>query len=623
MNFARKLFPTLLAVICLMAANNTWAILAIDDSYIIPRDSTGYPIDPLANDIIQFTSLQPISGANFVLQAGQGTISGSQGNLVVIPAPGFVGIIEFGYIITDSTGTDGAKVIVDVQANAAPHQAVDDFHHVLQNDFPIPLPVLANDNFSLTNGVQITGVSPAGQGGTVNIDPGGQFITYQPPPGFSGEDTFFYDLTDQQTSVVSTALVKVFVGVTPGTNPPLANATTEEQGAIDVIDQICNDNPNGPLPCTLIATLSDDERQSLAQQVGGRHTKTQSRAIKQIKNHQGNNVRSRLSEIRGGQSRVSIKNVNTVMNSNNVPLALALQAEIDNQFGGGSAGEDGIASPWGFFINGNLSFGEGIGANDRPQYEQDGFNITSGTDYRVNDDLVVGAAFGYSQSNIDFSFNRGTQNSDSLTFSFFGNYYPTASIYIDWLAMLVQADLDINRRINVATFSQSVESETTSAQTVFATSLGWDFSARAWQGSLYARAEYSDLTIDAYSEGSGSAFQLEIGEQATESLDYAVGGRLAYVFSLRSGVFIPTLEVESVTQSDEELAIETRFAQVSTAQQGLQLNGAEADTQYVNAALSFSLVFSNGRSGFFRYESLLSNDDYQADSYTLGFRVEF
>ena len=139
----------------LFVSQNAWSILAIDDNYIVQQDSLGYLIDPLANDIIDIASIVPLSAGDFTLQAGQGSINVSQGNVSVIPAAGFVGQLIFAYVATDNTGTDAAKIIVDVQASPAPHQAVNDFHHVLQNDFAIALNVLANDNFNAGNGVFI------------------------------------------------------------------------------------------------------------------------------------------------------------------------------------------------------------------------------------------------------------------------------------------------------------------------------------------------------------------------------------------------------------------------------------------------------------------------------------
>lgn len=611
-------------VVVLFIANGAWAILAIDDNYIIPQDSPGFTITPFANDIIQLVTATPPTAADFVLQTGQGSINVSPGNIQVIPAPGFVGALEFGYRVTDITGTDTARIIIDVQANAVIHQAVDDFHHVLRNDFPISFDILANDNFNAANGVQITAVTSSAQGANVAIDPGGLSVSYQPPTDYSGLDTFTYTMVDQANGATSGAQVTVLVGINPGQNAPILSATPEEQETINILDQICSDNPNSALPCGFIATLTDVQKRLLAQQVSGRHAKAQSRAIRQIKNRQGSNVRSRLSELRSGQNRLSVNNLNTVMYDKDVPLALALQSKLTETFSGGSAGENesNVASPWGFFINGNLSFGEGRGKNDRPQYDQDGFNITSGADYRLQNNLILGAALGYGQSNFDFSLNRGTQNSDSFSFSLFGNYYPTASIYIDGIMMFVQSDLDIDRRINILTLTQNLSSNTSSSQTIFASSMGWDFSKNAWQGNLYARVEYSDLTIDAYTESNGGAFQLDVGEQTANSLDYAFGGRLAYAFSMRNGVFMPALEIESVKQGDDEITIESRFSQVTVAQ-GLRINAADQDTQYLNVALSLSAMFSNGRSGFFRYESVQSHDEYQADSYTLGFRVEF
>ena len=136
------------------------------------------------------------------------------------------------------------------------------------------------------------------------------------------------------------------------------------------------------------------------------------------------------------------------------------------------------------------------------------------------------------------------------------------------------------------------------------------------------RSEYIDLTIDAYTESGSGSFELQVSEQQTDTLDFAFGGRLAYIFSTRRGVYIPGIEFENVSQGDEDFTIESSFSQIPIGP-GVSVNAATTDDSYYNASVTLSGVWRNGKSGYFRYESLLSHDDYESDTYSLGFRIEF
>ena len=144
----------------------------------------------------------------------------SHGTLVVTPSgtytytpdAGYSGTDSFTYSATDANGqTTRATVTITVSAIA-----VNDSGTTWANTALVGASVLTNDAGS---GLHVTGHSTPLHG-TVVVNPDGTYV-YTPAAGFSGVDTFTYDVTDA-SGHVSTATVTI--GVMPVAEPDSASA---------------------------------------------------------------------------------------------------------------------------------------------------------------------------------------------------------------------------------------------------------------------------------------------------------------------------------------------------------------------------------------------------------------
>ena len=274
----------------------------------------------------------------------------------------------------------------------------------------------------------------------------------------------------------------------------------------------------------------------------------------------------------------------------------------------------------GFFINGNFSAGDREESVLSSGYDQDGYNFTSGIDYRLSLNLVIGAALGIAKEDTEFASNRGEQSADATSFSFYGNYFPSNSLYADWLLMLTQGDLDIDRNVNVGVISEVARADTEGDLWSFAGTVGYHWNTGPWELDGYGRVEYTNLEIDAYSE-TGSSFDLSVLDQEAKSLEAALGFKVARVVSLESGVLVPSLDLEWLSQfEDDARFIGVNMEQLST---GFAVEDEGADSSYFNAAFSLSSVFANGFSAYLRVESQLGDDYLGRTTYGGGLRWEF
>lgn len=181
-----------------------------------------------------------------------GTLSG----LTYTPPQDFVGTDTFTYIAVDSTGLQSnvATVTVTVTAvNDAPTANNDSFS-VDEDSTGNTLDVLANDSAGpgeTTDTLTVTQVGSTSNGGTVAIGPGGASVTYTPPAGVIGTDTFTYTVTDGG-GLTATATVTVDIEATVLPRGRTDTATTAENTPV-TINVLSNDRVNLDSQATLVS----------------------------------------------------------------------------------------------------------------------------------------------------------------------------------------------------------------------------------------------------------------------------------------------------------------------------------------------------------------------------------
>ncbi len=234
------------ATITITILRSNVAPVANDDAASTPK-ATPVSIDVLAND----TDADVVD----ILEV-YGWTAGSHGSVVCsleectyTPEVGYTGTDKFTYSVRDGFGglAEATVTITIVVANHRPY-AVDDIaqHH---GDAPITIDVLRNDtDIDPDDVLQV--VDNDGLGGRATC--GGSSCTYTPPPGFTGQESFPYTVSDGNGGL-SKATVVVRVR---GNHAPIA-ADDEllvlgtRPGAVEVLD---NDlDPDGDrLTLTLV-----------------------------------------------------------------------------------------------------------------------------------------------------------------------------------------------------------------------------------------------------------------------------------------------------------------------------------------------------------------------------------
>ncbi|MGL5083692.1 MAG: Ig-like domain-containing protein, partial [Microcoleaceae cyanobacterium] len=234
--------------------------VAVDDSAITPVDVPVFlniledDFDP-SGDPVELVGVtqNPINGT--VTINDNGTPNDATDDFAIYtPNSGFTGTDSFVYEIVNPSGlTDTATVTIRI-TELSPVQ--DDFATTPPGQ-PVTISVLDNDNQG--DGGPFTlipdGFSDPPNGsvtfddnGTPN-DPADDVLVYTPAPGFTGTDTFTYDVTDPDGNVL-TANVTVLVGDIPLAAP---DRTTTPPATPVNIDVLVNDSDPNNLPLEIVS----------------------------------------------------------------------------------------------------------------------------------------------------------------------------------------------------------------------------------------------------------------------------------------------------------------------------------------------------------------------------------
>ena len=189
--------------------------VAGDVAVATPEDT---PLDIDVNSVATDADGDALSFATFDASSAQGgtvVADATSTILTYTPAADFSGTDSFGYTVTD--GVDGSNagtltVTVSPVNDALTCQDVD-----LSTATDTPLPInVASDLLSACNDpdgdpVSLDSTTQPAQPGATLTDDGAGTLTYTPPPGFTGNDSFTYTATDGN-GTVDTKTVQVTVG---------------------------------------------------------------------------------------------------------------------------------------------------------------------------------------------------------------------------------------------------------------------------------------------------------------------------------------------------------------------------------------------------------------------------
>ena len=292
--------------------------------------------------------------------------------------------------------------------------------------------------------------------------------------------------------------------------------------------------------------------------------------------------------------------------------------------GGGAAADDPFAR-WGFFLQGTIDVGKADATSAQPGFDIDTKGLTLGADYRL-DKGVLGAALGFNKSTSDLDDDGGNQDARGWSLSLFGSYTPNENAYVDLIVNFGRNKFDTTRNgpspTNPAAIAE-YDSSPHGDQFGVSLSAGYQFYREALTLSPYGRIEYVTARIDSFTE-SGGAGALEISGQKYSNTVLTLGGLAQYSWSQTWGVLVPygRLELQYAAQTSSD-SVTAQFATIGLANSPIGILGPDVDKTFGTVSVGLTAILPRGVSGYFNYQYLFGNDNFQRSRYTLGLRVGF
>ena len=391
--------------------------------------------------------------------------------------------------------------------------------------------------------------------------------------------------------------------------------------ALDRLQEDCNQ--------VVGAALHQNQQASQALgQVTAEQASTSVNAAQTSVQAQIRNLSTRIAALRGGITGLSLRGLTINLDGENLPIAQILEGL------GGAAG-DGVLSfgRWGIFINGSYSAGDRDRTQNAAGFDTDAVSITLGADYRFQENLIGGLAFGYTSNNTDLDSNGGSLDIDGYNLSLYGTYYQEGGFYLDGIFTYGWNDYDQSRRIlydiNSIRVNQTAFADFKGRQWSASLGGGYSLSRGPWSFGPTARLEYVKTDVDGYQErmsnptADGGGWAVSIQDQDVTFFHSQLGAEVAYAISTSWGVLQPSAHLEWVHEfEDGGDNVVGHFVQdMSRTQFSLPTDSNDKD--YYNLRIGVSAQFAKGRSAFLYYRKLFGYSDL--DAYTIGggLRLEF
>ncbi|WP_372749624.1 autotransporter outer membrane beta-barrel domain-containing protein [Litorivivens sp.] len=248
-------------------------------------------------------------------------------------------------------------------------------------------------------------------------------------------------------------------------------------------------------------------------------------------------------------------------------------------------------------------------------YKQDLDAVILGTDFRVSNDLIMGATLNYLKSDTDFANNRGHSESDNYVAGLHASHY-IGNLYLDALLTYGKLDIDISR---IDALGNRYDSETEGAFHSAELATGYNATHRGWGFTPSVRLLHLRGSLDGYGEvdinsgGQANNFQ----RQYFESLNARAALQVDYAMLRNWGVLVPSLYF---AYHHEYIGAETTRSQTTFGT--LTQTTDDPARNYRMGRLNLAAQFKRGLSGFLSYERLIDHEYFDRDTVTLGVRYE-
>lgn len=351
---------------------------------------------------------------------------------------------------------------------------------------------------------------------------------------------------------------------------------------------------------------------------------SQGRLITETANFRVNNVRQRLDQIRRGEQGVNLSGIGVNLWGKKLPSSVI--SSMTDSLKQTSGGGDAFTSPWGGFVNASIGIGDKESTSREIGFDFTVQDFSFGADYRLNNELALGAGLSWMNSETDFNGSTGNLDSDSLGLFIYATRYLSEQLYLDGIFSFSNRDFDIRRNL---IGSNSAAGSTSGTDLTLGLSGGYEYQRGKHLLSPFFRVLYTSASVDAYTEratssnGNGASTTLNIAKQSIDNGSLMLGGEWSTTISSEKGIFRPSARLELEHRLDGDARDVMADFVNDPGHNTLTVVLDEPDTDYANLGFGVSAVFDNGKSGAVFYETQLGHEGVTQHWLKVNWRWEF
>ncbi len=278
-------------------------------------------------------------------------------------------------------------------------------------------------------------------------------------------------------------------------------------------------------------------------------------------------------------------------------------------------------SPWAFWVNGTISYGRERHRDADERYRFTTNGISAGVDYRVNGWITVGTGLGISSDRSRVGNNGTRSTADSTVAVAYASMRPMQGVFVDALLGYGVLNFDSHRYIT-ATGDMATGSRD-GKQLFGSIATGLEFYRTDWMWSPYARFEFSQAKLDAYTEAGPAAHALKYFEQTARMTNGVLGARAEGKLAVRWGHFMPQVRVEYARRFEEDNEAGLAYADLADQGPAYTLRGRNMDTGRWTVGFGGRLLLRSGVELGAEYTTNIDQSNAYIGTLRLGARVPF
>ncbi|MGJ4728833.1 putative Ig domain-containing protein [Luteimonas sp. SDU101] len=196
----------------------------------------------------------------------------------------------------------------------------------------------------------------------------------------------------------------------------------------------------------------------------------------------------------------------------------------------------------GYWTGGTLRSGSFDGQAGGRGFDFETEGVSGGADYRVFQDLAVGAGLGYGQDSSTVGQNGSQLRGRARTLALYGSFQPAGTLFVDALVGYQALSFELERFVTAS--GGQVRGSRDGDQLFGSLSIGSDLVRGEWMFTPYARLDAMRAALEPYTESGDDRHALTYGEQDVDTTTGNLGLRMAFNRATGWGALSPQLRLE-------------------------------------------------------------------------------